>query len=146
MEITGSYLFDAPQEAVWARLMDASTIAACVPGCRELQPVGEDRYQARLAAPVAAITGQFEATIAIEDKEPPQSYRLVVSATGRPGFARGHATIALSPEETQTRVLVTASAETGGAVARVGQRLLESAARMMMDRFFECLRSKCVTR
>ena len=37
---------------------------------------------------------------------------------------------------------VTATADVGGAVARVGQRLLEGVGRMMMDRFFTCLQSK----
>jgi carbon monoxide dehydrogenase subunit G len=32
--------------------------------------------------------------------------------------------------------------QTGGAIARIGQRLIGSVAKMMMDRFFECLRSK----
>jgi carbon monoxide dehydrogenase subunit G len=32
----------------------------------------------------------------------------------------------------------------GGAIARVGQRLLSGVSKMMMDRFFECLRQKIV--
>jgi hypothetical protein len=31
--------------------------------------------------------------------------------------------------------------QTGGAIARVGQRLIKSAARLMMDRFFKRLRA-----
>jgi len=34
--------------------------------------------------------------------------------------------------------------QTGGAIARIGQRLIGSVAKMMMDRFFECLKSKLV--
>jgi carbon monoxide dehydrogenase subunit G len=142
MEIIGSYTFDAPVDAVWALLMDTSAIAGCVPGCRELRPDGEDRYRAELSVPVAAVTGRFDATIALEDKVPPRSYKLVVQATGRPGFVRGQAAVTLTPESERTSVQVTAHADVGGAVARVGQRLLEGAGRMMMDRFFECLRRK----
>jgi carbon monoxide dehydrogenase subunit G len=32
--------------------------------------------------------------------------------------------------------------QTGGAIARIGQRLIGSVAKMMMDRFFACLQSK----
>jgi len=32
--------------------------------------------------------------------------------------------------------------QTGGAIARVGQRLIGSVSKMMMDRFFGCLRSR----
>jgi uncharacterized protein len=142
MNINATYRFEGPIDEVWALLMDTAALAGCIPGCRELRPDGEDRYRAELSAPVAAVSGQFEATIAVEDKAPPRSYKLVVQATGRPGFVRGQAAVALSSEEQRTIVHVTAHADAGGAVARLGQRLLESAARMMMDRFFECLRRK----
>ena len=119
--------------------MDANAIAACLPGCRELRPLGDDRYQANLTIGVAAVSGSFAVTIALLDKVPPHSYRLSVEATGKPGFARGSAAIVLSPEDTRTAVTVTAEAEVGGLIARVGQRLLEGVARMTMDRFYQCL-------
>jgi len=142
MDLKSSYVFDAPQARVWELLMDTRTIASCVPGCRELRDLGEDRYQAELVVAVAAVTGHYGATIAIEDKRPPDSYRLVMQGTGRTGFVKGAASIALSPQDAKTVVNVTATAEVGGAVARVGQRLLEGVGRMMMDRFFNCLQSK----
>jgi carbon monoxide dehydrogenase subunit G len=37
---------------------------------------------------------------------------------------------------------VTASAEVGGLIARVGQRLVEGVAKMTMDRFFSCLAAR----
>lgn len=142
MELTGAYTFDGTVDAVWALLMDTSAIAGCVPGCRELRAIGDDRYHAEVSIPIAAVTGQFEATIALEDKRPPNGYTLVVNATGRPGFVRGRSIVTLSPSDTGTMVRVDATADVGGAAARVGQRLLEGAARMMMDRFFECLRTR----
>ena len=119
--------------------MDSNAIAACLPGCRELRPIGDDRYQADLTIGVAAVSGSFAATIALLDKVPPHSYRLTVEATGKPGFARGSAAIVLTPEEGGTAVTVTAQAEVGGLIARVGQRMIEGVARMTMDRFYGCL-------
>jgi len=142
MEINGTYTFDGPIDAVWALLMDTSAIAACVPGCRELRALGDDRFRAELSVPVAAITGQFEATISLEGKIPPRAYTLIVQATGRPGFVRGQAVVTLASEQHRTEVHVLTNADVGGAIARVGQRLLEGAGRMMMDRFFECLMKK----
>ena len=142
MELRSSYLFDAPQARVWDLLMDTRMVASCVPGCRELRDLGEDRYQAELVVSIAAITGNYGATIGIEEKNPPTSYRLVMQGTGRTGFVRGAASITLSPQDERTVVAVTATADVGGAIARVGQRLLEGVGRMMMDRFFNCLQSK----
>jgi carbon monoxide dehydrogenase subunit G len=142
MELASTYTFDAPLEKVWDLLMDTVAIASCVPGCRELRPIGDDRYQAELVVTVAAISGNFEATVALEDKVPPNSYRLVVEGTGRIGFVKGSAQIELEPASPGTVVKVAASAEVGGAVARVGQRLLEGVGRMTMDRFFACMAGK----
>ena len=142
MEFKSSYVFDAPQARVWDLLMDTRVLAGCIPGCRELRDLGEDRYQAELVVVVAAITGNYGATIAIEDKIPPSSYRLVMQGTGRSGFVRGEASIALVPLDLRTRVDVTSNAEVGGVVARVGQRLIEGVGRTMMDRFFACLQAK----
>jgi carbon monoxide dehydrogenase subunit G len=142
MDLASTYTFNAPQQAVWDLLMDTTAIAGCVPGCRELRPIGEDRYQAELVVTVAAISGNFAATVAIEDKNAPQSYRLVVEGTARIGFVKGSAQIELEPGASGTIVKVAASAEVGGAVARVGQRLLEGVGRMTMDRFFACMASR----
>jgi uncharacterized protein len=144
MQLNTSYVFDAPQARVWDLLMNTRVLAGCIPGCRELRDLGEDRYQAELVVVVAAITGNYGATIAIEDKIPPSSYRLVMQGTGRSGFVRGEASIALVPLDLRTRVDVTANAEVGGVVARVGQRLIEGVGRTMMDRFFACLQAKLV--
>ena len=41
-----------------------------------------------------------------------------------------------------TIVDVTGTVQTGGTIARLGQRLIGSAAKMMQDRFFACMQSK----
>jgi carbon monoxide dehydrogenase subunit G len=142
MEIRGVYSFDTPPPLVWALLMDTAVIARCMPGCRALRAVGPNRYETELSVAVAAISGDFSGTIELADMHPPESYRLLVNGTGRPGFVRADATITLEPSDGATTVHVTASAEPGGLIARVGQRLLEGVARMMMDRFFQCLASQ----
>jgi carbon monoxide dehydrogenase subunit G len=139
MNLQGSYTFNATPDRVWALLMDTNAIAACLPGCRELRDLGQDRYQAELVIVVAAITGNYGATVAIENKVPPQSYRLVVQGTGRTGFVKGHADVTLEPTAEGTTVKVAANADVGGAVARVGQRLMEGVGRTMMNKFFACL-------
>ncbi|MGH9349930.1 MAG: CoxG family protein [Vicinamibacterales bacterium] len=145
MQLHGSYPFPAPVERVWALLMDTEAIAACLPGCRELRDLGEDRYQAELVVAVAAITGSYGAIVAIEDKVPPRSYRLIVQGTGRSGFVRGRADVVLEPGPDTTVVTVAANGDVGGAVARVGQRLIEGVGRTMMNRFFTCLQKRLET-
>jgi carbon monoxide dehydrogenase subunit G len=139
MELTATYTFNAPVEKVWNLLMDTDAVAACLPGCRGLTPIGNDRYEASLQVAVAAVSGDFKGTVALEDKVPPQSYKLVVEGAGRAGFVKGHALVTLVPAGAGTNVQIAARADVGGMIARLGQRLLEGVGRMTMDKFYACL-------
>jgi uncharacterized protein len=142
MEITSSYEFPAPPARVWELLMDPSAIASCIPGCRALEPDGEQRYRARLEIAMAAITGSYEGTVTLADVVPQQSYRLLVEGQGRPGFVKGDAVITLRPDAVGTIVDVRGTVNTGGPIARMGQRLIGGVAKMMQDRFFSCMIGK----
>ena len=142
MDVTGSYTFNAPPERVWALLMDPDAIAACIPGCDRFEPDGPDRYKATLTLGLAAITGTYEGTVVITEKTPPASYRLNVEGEGKAGFVKGNVAIALRAEGATTVVDVNGTVETGGAIARLGQRLIGNVSRMMQDRFFACVQSK----
>ena len=142
MEISGTYRFNAPPARVWDLLMDPAVIASCVPGCEELVPDGEDKFRAKLKVAMAAITGSYDGTIVIANKKVNESYQLIVEGQGRPGFVKGTATIALKPEGAGTIVDVSGDVETGGMVARLGQRLISGVAKMMQDKFFACLQGK----
>ena len=142
MDISASYTFSAPPETVWALLNDPAVIAACLPGCEGLESIGEDRYRATLTLAIAAISGRYTGTVAMLDKDPPHSYRLVVEGNGKAGFIKGEATFELVPEDGGTLVNVSGRGEVGGLIARVGQRLIGGMTKTMTDRFFACLQSK----
>ena len=136
MEIAGSYTFPVPPEQVWALLMDQAVISSCVPGCESLEPTGENSYRARLTVALSAITGSYEGTVTLSDLVPHTSYRLAAEGKGRPGFVKGSAAITLRAEGTTTIVDVTGTVQTGGPIARLGQRLIGGVSKMMLDRFF----------
>jgi uncharacterized protein len=131
-------------------MLDPVAIASCIPGCERLEPDGEDRFKAAITIGLAAITGHYEGTVVISEKNEPSSYRLSVGGQGRPGFVKGDAKIALRASVSEsgganTIVDVTGTVQTGGTIARLGQRLIGSAAKMMQDRFFACMQSKILS-
>jgi uncharacterized protein len=149
MNLSGTYTFNAPVDRVWAMLNDPEVIASCLPGCEKLEPIGDDRYRANLSMAVAAISGQYSGTVALLDKQPPHRYRLLVDGSGKTGFVKGEATVALTESATgagSTQVTVNGEGQVGGLMARVGQRLLGSVSQMMLDRFFAALREKAEAR
>ena len=139
MKITGSYDFNAGAVRVWDVLTDPKVLAGCIPGCEGLDPVGDGEYQAVLTVGVGPIRGRYNAKVSMRDLVPHQSYRLVVQGTGATGFLNGEARITLVETDGKTTVGVEGDFQAGGPIARVGQRLMDSVARMMLDRFFTCM-------
>lgn len=142
MDITGSYTFAAPPDRVWALLMDPGAIAACIPGCTGFEPDGPDRYRVRMNVAMAAITGTYDGTVALSHMNQPTSYRLDAEGQGRAGFVNGGADVTLRTEGTSTVIDVRGTVQTGGPIARLGQRLVGSVSKMMLDRFFACLQAR----
>jgi uncharacterized protein len=136
MDIAGSYTFDVPPEQVWALLMDPAVISSCIPGCDTFEATGENSYRARLTIALAAITGSYDGQVTLSDLVPHTSYRLTAEGKGRPGFVKGNAAVTLRAEGATTIVDVAGTVQTGGPIARLGQRLLGGVSKMMLDRFF----------
>jgi carbon monoxide dehydrogenase subunit G len=145
MDIFGSYTFNAPPDRVWDLLMNPDVISSCIPGCDRFEPDGENRYNVTLTVALAAITGTYQGTVELRDKTPNTSYRLVMEGRGRPGFVKGTSVIALRPAGAATAVDVSGAVHTGGPIARLGQRLIGGVAKMILDRFFACLKAKIET-
>ena len=140
MELSGEYSFSKPPQAVWDGLMNPDVLAGCIPGCRSIEADGPDRYRAVATVRVGPVSGQYTATVELSDLDPPNSYTMTIEGSGNLGFANGTSTVRLSPaSDGGTTVQVHADTQVGGAVARVGQRMMGSVAKGMLDRFFGCL-------
>ena len=144
MEVSATYTFDAPRQRVWNLLIDPQVIAGCLPGCEAMEPTGDDTWRATLTIGIAAITGRYEGTVRMSDKNEPAGYTLAVEGRGKPGFVNGSANVSLADADggARTSVAVAGKAQVGGTIARVGQRLLGGVSKMMMDRFFACLQER----
>ena len=140
MKISGSYEFSAPPEKVWSALTNPESLCGCIPGCEALKSVGQDRYEAAIAVAIGPIRGKFDAKISMLDQEPNKSYKLVIEGRGTSGFVNSEAVVTLQANGANTTVQVEGDSQTGGLLARVGQRMIEGVAKSQMDRFFNCLR------
>lgn len=140
MKVAGSYQVSANAETVWHALTDPGALAGCIPGCDTLEPAGQDEYKAVMTVGVGPVRGRYNAKISMLDQQPFSSFKLVVDGSGGTGFVNGSAIITLDELEGLTTITVDSDAQVGGPVARVGQRLMDSVAKMIMDNFFKCLR------
>lgn len=142
MELKAEYQFDADPEKVYDSLTDIESVKACLPGCEKMEEIGENRYKAAMSIGVAAVKGRFEGTVEMRDMERPKRYTLVVEGKGKQGFMNGEAVVTIHPSDAGSLLKIDSTAKVAGPIARVGQRLVSSAAKMVTDKFFGCMRKR----
>lgn len=121
--------------------MDPSELQRAIPGCQAITTMGENEYQLELAVGVGSVKGVFLGNIAIRNMNPPISYEMEVDSTGKAGFVRGVGYIRLEPDGDQTRVIYEGNVQVGGAIASVGQRMIQAVSKKLSNDFFEALKS-----
>jgi carbon monoxide dehydrogenase subunit G len=136
MKLAGQYILPAPPAKVWALLTDPERLAKLLPGCERLEPDGPDRFKAAVKFGIAAISGKYAGTLEFAEKKPPKSMRMKLSGKGLSGFVDGAGQVELSEKGHQTELRYTGEAQVGGMIASVGQRMIEAAAKKIVDRFF----------
>ncbi|GIX47027.1 MAG: hypothetical protein KatS3mg131_1238 [Candidatus Tectimicrobiota bacterium] len=132
MKLNGTHTLPAPQEKVWAFLMDPQAIVKVIPGCEKLEATAPDTYQATLSLGIAAVRGTYSGAVQLLDKEPPSRYRLVLEGNGTAGFVKGEALVELQPQDGHTLLRYDADVQVGGLIANIGQRMIGGVAKMLI--------------
>ncbi len=137
MELKNSQLLPVDRETAWKALNDPEALRAALAGCESIEATGENAYAVAMTASVGPVKARFKGRLTLSDVIPPASYTLHFDGQGGPaGFGKGTARVELVPEGTGTRLNYAVTAQVGGKIAQVGQRLIDGAARKMADDFF----------
>jgi carbon monoxide dehydrogenase subunit G len=136
MKLSGQYSLPAPPEKVWALLTDPVRLAKLLPGCERLDPDGPDRFKAAVKFGLAAISGKYAGTLEFSEKHPHKSLRMKITGKGIPGFVNGSGNVELAEKGGHTELRYSGDAQVGGLIASVGQRMIEGAAKKIVDQFF----------
>ena len=140
MKISGTYTLALAREHAFEAMQNPDLLAKCIPGCEGLSKIGEDEYQMNMKVVMAAISGQFTGKVKLSDSVAPASFRLSVEGTGKIGFLKGSGLLNLTESDVAaTTVTYDGDVNIGGTIAAVGQRLMETTAKMMIKKFFDKL-------
>jgi carbon monoxide dehydrogenase subunit G len=137
MKLTGEQILSAPRERVWDLFNSPERLSRLIPGCEKLEVLGPDEYAGAINVGIAAVKGIYSGKLKLEDKRPPEHYKMVVDGKGKQGFMRGSGTLDLEARERNSTVVRYAGdVQVGGPLVQVGQRVIDSAAKMMLGQFF----------
>ena len=143
MKIEGTYKIAAPQALVWRKLMDPGVLQRSMPGCEKLEPTGEQQYRATLKVGVGSVKGTFTSEVALSDIDNDHGYTLSTRAKAPVGFVEGSGRVQLVENGGETVIHFIGEVKVGGALASVGGRLIEAAARKNINDTFANLAREC---
>ena len=149
MRVAGSYTLAVARDRAYEILQDPEVLAKCMPGTERLARIGPDEYEMKMKMVISAVQGLFDGKVRIADQKPPVQFRLIVEGSGKVGFMNGNGLLTLTPATVTTGMSIRGSDGTevhfegevhvGGTIAGVGQRLLDSTAKLIIRKFFEKL-------
>ncbi|MEM6386492.1 MAG: carbon monoxide dehydrogenase subunit G [Pseudomonadota bacterium] len=138
MKMNDERVIAAAPDVVWAALLDADVLKACVPGCQEMSGSAEEGFTATVVQKVGPVKATFKGAVTLSNVDAPNSLTLTGEGKGgAAGFAKGSSSVTLVPESENTRLVYAVDASVGGKLAQLGSRLIDSFAKKMADQFFE---------
>lgn len=137
MKISGEQNIPAPRESVWSLFNDPQRLSRLIPGCDKLEVLGPNEYAGTINVGISAVKGAYSGKIKLEDVRAPEHYRMLLDGKGKQGFLRGAGTLDLEATSAgQTLVKYSGDVQIGGPLIQVGQRVIDSASKMMLGQFF----------
>ena len=144
MTLNGTFTFAGPRAIVWELLQDPAVLAKVLPGTKTLTRTGDDRLEGVMKVSIGPVTAaEFAVVVTLKDLTPPTHFGMNIDGKGGVGFVRGSASIDLTDADpASTLMTYTSDVQVGGRIAAVGQRLVESVARMMSKQALDALNAE----
>jgi hypothetical protein len=147
MKLAGEYTFDGPREEVWKIIRDPEVLASALPGTESLEQINENEYTGQMNLRVGPVAGEFSGKIIVSNEVPPERCTLTVDGKGKPGFVNGSGNVLLTAQDDgKTFMTYEGEMQIGGRLASVGQRLLDSASKSIINQGLESMNQALLAR
>lgn len=148
MKLSGSHPLPYPRPVVWRALMDPEVLSRTLPGCERLEATGDGAFAGTLTVQVGPVRGHFDGTLEMTERVEPERYHMRLAGQGSSGFLTGEGEVRLEEAEggAATVLHYDLEAQVGGRIAGVGQRLLDSSARVIARQGLEGLERQLAVR
>ncbi len=121
---------------VWRGLNDTRTYRDCMPELTSLEETRPDHMDAVLELKLPAISGRFEGSLDVLERNEPECLKLRLEGRGGPGFVAGEAELLMNESGDGTDIHYRVEVQVGGQIARLGQRMIAGVSREMAGNFF----------
>lgn len=141
MEISGSFVLQAPMDRTWDFLLDIERVGACMPGMESVEPLDERRYRGTLKAQVGPIKARFSGVAELTEVEPQSHLTASIEGDDKTSATsvKGQFKASLTEVDRGTRVEYTMDITLRGRLAQFGAPVFRAVAKKMTDEFVSCL-------
>ena len=137
MNLTDEITIPGKRDIVFSNLINPDILIQCIPGCEELVKTSETDFTAKVVLKIGPVKAKFTGNVTLDIESAPAHLSLSGAGDGGlAGFAKGGANVELIEQGDDTLLRYSATAETGGKIAQLGARLIESTAKKLSKTFF----------
>jgi len=144
MEITKTFVVQAPAAAVWDFLIDPYKVASCLPGAAITEKVDDSTYTGTMTIKVGPVTANYRGKMRFERLDA-AAMEADLAATGQETKGKGGAdmrmksrVVAKSPEETE--VTVVSDVNVMGVLAQFGRGMIQDVSDQLFQKFSDGMR------
>lgn len=142
MELSSEHRINANSDAVWLVLTNPTLLKSDVPGLTKFEEESPGHYVGEVKVGVGFFKVTFSGNLVISNLQPPNSYDVHITGSGKGGSLDGSGTVtlsAISPNETQ--IAVEGTAKVSGMIGKAGDRAVGGAAKKVLGQFFKKVES-----
>jgi len=139
MDFSGSFEIVKPAKDVYHFLIDPKSMSSCIPGVKDLKIDTPESYTLVVRVGVAFIKGDMTMKINLVEKEEGKHAKIAGNGTGMGGTITMEATMDLAEANGKTVLNWKATANVGGKIASLGQRVMNHEAQKLIKQIFDNL-------
>jgi len=131
MDVAGSFVVEAPREAVWTLIRDPEVVARCVPGCSSIEPLGPTSYRAAVKIGLGPLKMTFNVVVDVVEEIEPESILSTTSGEegGRASFVSSKNRLALAAlDDERTEVSYASTVSVTGRLGKFGLGMMRKKA------------------
>ena len=135
-QFSGDPVITASRQVVWDRLTNPDFIAASAPGVESVQAVDPTHFTVVSGLGLGPMKVKFTLDVELFDVVERESLRMRSLARGPGSVVDVVSAVRLEDALAGTRLNWSATSDVSGALANLGPRMIEGAARMMTEQFW----------
>jgi carbon monoxide dehydrogenase subunit G len=113
---------------VFAAILDPDVLLRVIPGCREIERIGDAEYRGLISLRLPGAAGTYRTVVRVVDADEPHYGQLEGEVVGSLGSIKGRASFHLTEADGGTTVEYDGQAAIGGPLARLDARFVEGIA------------------